>query len=340
MKLVLVDGHAILHRAYHAYPPLTTSKGELVGAVYGFISILLTVLKKLHPEYVTVAFDLPKPTFRHKKFKGYKAHRKPTDEALLEQIPRVKQVVKALSIPIFEVPGYEADDVIGTLALQAKVPKVKSLEEIVIVTGDQDALQLVDEKIKVYMPARGRKPERIYDKKAVVKKYGLKPTQIVDLKALSGDASDGIPGVRGIGPKTAVKLLRELGSVEEIYRVLGIKPNGKRETLKKLKSTVIKESIRQKLMAGIDSAWLSRNLAIIDLNVPIKLKLSACRLTEYDKTKALDLFKELEFESLIRKLPDDDYEKMVRETMEEKKATLGTQKITESTEGGRQMGLF
>jgi DNA polymerase-1 len=242
-RLLLVDGHAILHRAYHAYPPLTTTKGELINAVYGFTSILLSVLKNLEPKYVACAFDLAKPTFRHKEFKAYKAHRPKVDEELKEQIPKAKGVVKALSIPIFEKEGFEADDVIGTIAKGAvfayqdfcvhKSPAKKdnfsiktkaqgckrvhsknltdsprhSKFETIIVTGDKDALQLVDNQIKVFMPQRGKQPPQMYDRKVFLKKYGFEPRQLIDFKALAGDASDGIPGVKGVGPKTATKLI-------------------------------------------------------------------------------------------------------------------------------------
>ena len=378
-KLVLIDGHAILHRAYHAYPPLTNSKGELVGAVYGFTSILLTVLKKLHPKYAAVAFDKKSPTFRHKKYKDYKAHRKPMDEDLIKQILPVHEVVEVLSIPIFEVDGYEADDVIGTLASQAvegvrishfksnarpkqgktlsektdlarrkfarnldkknkgdrskfsthfemdiayplKTLGAQSLE-ILIVTGDQDAMQLVDGNVKVYMPARGRQPEKIYDEKEVLKKYGLKPVQIVDFKALAGDASDGIPGVTGIGPKTAVKLLNEYNTLESIYTSLDELPN----------------KVAQKLERDEKQALLSQELARIDKNSPVRLDLRSCRLTDYDRGKVIKLFEELEFKSLINKLPENEWMEMAEEVVGgmEKKT-----KPKKSKGEGRQMGLF
>lgn len=342
MRLVLIDGHAILHRAFHAYPPLTTSKGELIGAVYGFTNILLTVLARLHPEFVACAFDKKGPTFRHKKFAAYKAHRPEMDVDLSGQIPRVHQVVEALNIPIFEVEGYEADDVIGTLALQAgkwevrnekcenemgnvidesgeskcqKIALQKSKKshlspltsnlEVIIVTGDQDALQLIDNHTKVYMPARGKVPERVYDRKAVLEKYGLEPTQIADLKALAGDPSDGIPGVAGIGPKTAKDLLARFSTVEGIYKHFDDLP----------------KTLRKKLEKGKNEAFLSKELAKIDLDMPIKLSLRACRLTDYQKKKVLRLFRQLEFKSLIKKLPGEG-----REGEEGKK--------------GKQMGLF
>jgi DNA polymerase-1 len=347
-RLVLIDGHAILHRAYHAYPPLTTSQGELVGAVYGFTSILLTVLAKLHPEYVAVTFDLKEPTFRHKQFKAYKAHRKPMEENLVNQIPRVHRVVEALNIPIFEVKGYEADDVIGTLAKQAVIgARDRSLEsslqdsvskgdhglrgqnanissedhfapskptEVIIVTGDQDALQLVNNKVKVYMPARGKIPEQVYNPEKVMEKYGLTPKQIIDFKAIAGDPSDGIPGVSGIGPKTAKSLLKDYRTLENIYNNLDKLPEG----------------IAKKLRESKEQAEMSYQLATIDINVPIEFKLDCCQLSNYDKQKVIDLFEELEFRSLIKKLPNDGWEEMVEDTM-----GIKTEK-----DKSKQMGLF
>lgn len=316
MRLVLIDGHAILHRAYHAYPPLTTSQSELVGAVYGFTSILLTVLKKLHPEYVAVAFDKKAPTFRHKKFAAYKIHRKPMDEELVGQLSRVHQIVESLNIPIFEIDGYEADDVIGTLARQAKVPN-ENLETI-IVTGDQDALQLVDDNVKVYMPARGKQPEQVFNPEAVRLKYGVKPSQIVALKALAGDASDGIPGVKGIGDKTAAQLINQYQTLENIYRHLKNLPT---ITAKKLKT-------------DSENAYLSRELATIDRQVPIKLTWDGCLLKDYDKERVLKLFNELEFRTLIKKLPENGWEEEVEEVFSSKS---GTEKQKKSEE---QIGLF
>lgn len=286
MRLVLIDGHAILHRAFHAYPPLTTSNGELVGAVYGFSNILFTVLKKLHPEYVAVTFDKKGPTFRHKKFLSYKAHRPAMDEGLSVQIPRVHDVLEALNIPVFELEGYEADDIIGTLTKKAG----KNIETF-IVTGDADALQLVNPQVKVFMPGRGMQYDTIFDEHKVKEKYNLKPEQIIDLKALAGDPSDGIPGVKGIGPKTAIKLISQYGSVDKIYE--------------NLSSLDLKS--RKKLIQDKQNAMLSKELATIDINVPLKFDLSCCTLSDYDKSRVIKLFEKLEFASLIKKLPDQHF---------------------------------
>ncbi len=333
-RLVLIDGHAILHRAYHAYPALTTTKGELINAVYGFTSILLTTLRQLNPKYVVCAFDLAKPTFRHKQFKAYKAHRPKVDEELKNQIPKTKTVVRALSIPIFEKEGFEADDVIGSLARRAEVayqdfcvhksPAKKSKRsmgakaqgcspaaickaiwagkhvhsknltgapraglEVVIVTGDKDALQLIDNNIKVFMPQRGKQPAQMFDRKLFLKKYSFEPRQLIDFKALAGDASDGIPGVKGIGPKTATKLIVQFGDLKSIY-----------DNLDK-----IEQRGRLKLKSDKDNAFMSLQLAEIVTDVPIKFNLLKCKLLDYDKEKVIKLFEELEFRSLIKRLP-------------------------------------
>ena len=282
-RLLLIDGHAILHRAYHAFPPtLKTRKGELVNAVYGFTRILLTVLRDLAPKYTAVAFDLPEPTFRHKEFIGYQAQRPQMDAELKSQIERVKEVVQVLNIPIFSMSGYEADDVIGTLAHQAS-----KKTEVIIVTGDKDIMQLVDQKIKVFAPIKGTAEGEIFDRQKVKEFLGISPQQIIDYKALVGDPSDNYPGVPGIGPKTAVQLLEKYHDLKNIFRhLLEIKP-----------------LVAQKLKDGRQSALLSQKLATIVTKVPIKIDLKACKVHDYDQEKAVKLFEELEFKSLINKLP-------------------------------------
>jgi len=217
---VLIDGHAMVFRAFYAFPTsLTTPKGELINAVYGFTSILLTIIKELHPEYLAVTFDLDKPTFRHQEFVGYKAQRPEVDVQLTDQLGRVREVVRSMNLPIFEVEGFEADDVIGTLAVQATRHSPGKLETV-IVTGDKDALQLVnDGKVLVYVPARGKIPAKIYDEAVVEERLGVKPNQVTDLKALMGDSSDNIKGVAGIGPKTAAEMIKKFGRVKKCINI-------------------------------------------------------------------------------------------------------------------------
>ncbi|MGB9911650.1 MAG: 5'-3' exonuclease [Microgenomates group bacterium] len=296
-RLVLIDGHALLHRAYHAFPlTLRTRKGEIVNAVYGFTRILLTVLKDLKPKYLAVAFDRPEPTFRHQEYVGYQVQRPTTEKEFKEQIVRVKEVVRAFNIPIFEKPGYEADDVIASLIFQAqkKFQKSNSDFQIIIVSGDKDLMQLVEDKVFLYLPQKGFTEAKLCGEKEVEEILGIKPSQVVDYKALVGDASDNYPGVPGIGPKTAINLLQQFGSLKGIYK-----------NLKK-----ISPKVAQKLKDGKESAELSQKLAKIITNVPIKLSLKACRFGNYDEQKVIALFKGLEFRSLINKLPSKEEEKV------------------------------
>jgi len=289
-RLVLIDGNAILHRAYHALPPLTTRNGELVNAVYGFASMLFKIFSDLHPDYLAVAFDTAGPTARHQEYIGYKANRPQIDSELVGQIERVHELVKAFNIPILEIQGYEADDIIATVVKQ--MAKAKSLE-IIIVTGDKDLLQIVSEKTKLYMPARGLSDGQVIGAAEVKEKIGVLPEQIVDYKGLVGDPSDNYPGVPGIGPKTAIRLIERFGSIEEIYRrireVGGLEEVGGETTVKKLAE-------------GAESAVLSKKLATILTDVPIKLKLEDCVAKDFDKEKVLALFRQLGFRSLVGRL--------------------------------------
>lgn len=312
-RLVLIDGNSLLHRAYHGYPRFTTPKGEVVGAVYGFTSMLLTALEKLSPTYVAIAWDVGKKTFRTEEYAEYKAGRAETDQELIDQIDRTKEIVTALNIPQFGVTNYEADDVIGTLSKQA-IEKTQKLKEsknqneniqVVIVTGDRDALQLVeDDRVVVYLPAGGGAFSKdrgvsLFDETAIKAKYSLTPKQIIDLKGLMGDQSDNIKGVMGVGQVTATKLLEQAGSVEEIYE--------------KLELLSITPRVKKLLEAGKESAFLSKRLATINREVPIKLSWKDCELSDYDRKKVLAIFDELKFKSLVNKLPKDKWEEDLEE---------------------------
>jgi DNA polymerase-1 len=282
--LVLIDGHALVHRAYHAIPAaFMTSRGEPTNAVYGFTSMLLKVLADHRPEYCAVAFDLSTPTFRHLASADYKATRSRASDDLRAQFRRVREVIRAFDIPIFEHEGYEADDLLGCLASQAEAAGV----DTIIVTGDMDTLQLVDEHVRVLAP-RGRIGETIlYDVDAVRQRYGLDPAQVPDLKALAGDSSDNIKGVPGIGEKTAARLLAEFETVEGLYAQLDRVP----------------ARWRDRLAAHERRARENKVLATIDRQVPCVLDLERCRLAGYDRAKVLALFQELEFRTLVDKLP-------------------------------------
>ncbi len=285
--LVLFDGNALLHRAFHALPPLTLRKsGEMVGAVYGFAQMLLKVVNDLKPSHYAIAFDMKGPTFRHKLFDQYKAQRPETPQELVGQLGRVRELVEAFSIPIFEMESYEADDLLGTLSRQASEKDV----ETIIVTGDADAMQLVSPRVKVLYP----KPRKafsdtmLFDEAAVKEKYGVKPEQITDLKGLVGDPSDNIPGVTGVGAKTAVKLIEQFGSVEGIYEHIGEVEPAKLQALLKENEAIARQS---------------KELATIVTQMPVELKLDDCRLSQYNRNKVTELLRELEFASLLPKLP-------------------------------------
>ena len=285
-KLVLIDGHALAYRAYYALPPtLSTSKGELINAVFGFTSMLLNVLRDEKPDYIAVAFDVGK-TFRHEEYKEYKAHRIEMPDELRTQMARIQEIVRAMSIPIIEAEGYEADDVLGTLAQKAEQEGV----EILIVTGDTDTFQLIDDHTRVLTSRRSFSDTIVYDQQGIEERYGLQPHQLIDYKALVGDTSDNIPGVRGIGKKTATQLLQQYGSVEEIYAHL---------------DEVESSRFRNALEQGRESAFLSRFLATIVTDVPAELDLEACRTSEFDQDKVKELFGELEFRTLLNRLPSE-----------------------------------
>src|SRR3989344_59712 len=214
-KLVLIDGNAIVHRAFHALPPLTSPRGNVVNAVFGFSSIVIKMIRELKPEYIGATFDLAGPTFRHEQFEDYKAKRVKAPQELYDQIPLVKQIVTALGIPIYEMQGYEADDVIGTISSHIK--KTDGVK-LIIMTGDLDTLQLVEgDKVVVSTLRKGLNDIVVYDEKAVMDRYGLAPNQLADYRGLKGDPSDNIPGVTGIGEKTASTLIQKYGSLENLY---------------------------------------------------------------------------------------------------------------------------
>lgn len=283
--LLLFDGNALVHRAFHALPPLTQPMtGELVNAVYGFASTLLKVFADFKPTHWAVAFDRPTPTFRHEMFEEYKAQRPATPEELKSQIKKVHQLVEAFHIPVFEIDGFEADDVLGTLSKQADEQGI----ETIIVTGDNDMLQTVLPRVKALAPRRSFTDTILYDEEAVEQKYGIKPEQLPDLKALVGDVSDNIPGVPGVGEKTATKLLQQYGSLQRIYDHLEEIPPGKlQDTLREYRA----------------QAFQSKELSTIVKDVPIKLDLITCQVSHYDRNEVARLFQEFEFINLLPRLP-------------------------------------
>ncbi|MFA6525528.1 MAG: DNA polymerase I [Patescibacteria group bacterium] len=292
-KIVIIDGNALIHRAFHALPPLQKKDGTLVNAVYGFTTILLRVLKEIDPEYVAVTFDLKGPTFRHKEYKEYKATRIKQPDELYNQIPIIKDLVRAFNMPIYEEEGFEADDVIGTITRHKKITEnnIKS----VIVTGDMDALQLVNSNTEVYTMRKGIADTVTYDRKAVKEKFdGLEPEQMIDYKALRGDPSDNIPGVKGIGEKGAITLLQDFGTIEKIY-----------ESLEKAdkKSEKISERTQKLLIEHKEDALMSKMLATIITDVPFEFDLEKCKAGNYNREKVVAILQDLEFKSLLNKIP-------------------------------------
>lgn len=285
-KLVLIDGNAILHRAYHALPQnLTTRLGEPINAVYGLVSMLLRVIQDLKPTHITVAFDRKEPTFRHKEFKNYQAQRPAMDKELSGQFEKAKATLAAFGIPAYELAGYEADDIIGTLS--AKI-QGSGIQEVVIVTGDRDILQLVNERVKVYLPVKGLSEGKLFGDGEVVEKMGVKPVQIPDYKALVGDQSDNYKGVSGIGPKTAIKLLEEYGNFKNIYRNL---------------DTVPKQT-KEKLVKGQADGEMSLKLAGIVRDVPINADFDKMTKWRVDSKEVLDLFANFGFKTLTNRVKE------------------------------------
>lgn len=307
-RLIVIDGNAILHRAYHALPPLTNKKGEPTNALYGFSSMLLRVIADLHPEYLVVTFDTPEPTFRNKLYKDYQAKRPETEDNLISQIGKVHQLVEDLGIVSFALPGFEADDVIGTLSEQAKEHDL----ETIIVTGDRDMLQLVDEKTKIYMPVKGLSESKMYGTREVEEKYRLLPSQITDLKALTGDSADNYPGVTGIGPKTAAFLLQNFQTLEGIY-----------EAIKKNKFPVkIPDKVYKALTEGYEQAQLCKKLATIvrDVNVDFDLEKAKWHANNQKIGKVLG---DLGFKSLAKRVRDNKAGEKQKEIKKENENQLG-----------------
>tara|TARA_A100001037_G_scaffold306871_2_gene358031 strand:- start:77395 stop:80199 length:2805 start_codon:yes stop_codon:yes gene_type:complete len=284
--IIIMDGHALVHRAWHGIQqPLTlSSTGEEVGAIFGFLNSLFRTLNDYKPKYCAITFDLPYPTFRHEMFKEYKSHRPPTPQELINQFDKVKEAIKILDIPIYEIKGYEGDDVLGALSEQAEKQQV----ECMILTGDTDTLQLVSPFVKVLL-SHGSQKKTLYDEKAVEERYeGLGSKFIPEIKALQGDSSDNIPGVPGVGAKTAIKLLKEYNSIDGIYKNINDLPQGK---------------IRSSLIANEELAYKCKELTTIKRAIPINLNLEHATFWTFKKEELVGFLNDLEFYSLISRIP-------------------------------------
>jgi|CXWL01.1.fsa_nt_gi DNA polymerase-1 len=283
---IILDANSIMHRSYHALPPLTTRSGEMVNAVFGFSSILLTILTQEKPAYIAAAFDTAAPTFRHDMYTEYKAGRTKAPDDFYAQIPRIEEIVRTMNIPILCQDGVEADDIIGTIVKtnERKHPELMNK----IVTSDMDAMQLVTEKTCVSSLHKGYQASECFWRDDVFKKYSIYPEQVVDYKAIQGDNSDNIPGVKGIGKVGAIGLLKEFGTLDGIYAQLEQIKGKKKEYL----ATQKKE------------AYFSQTLATIKCDVNIDYELEACKAHDFDSEKVIALFDSLQFYSLIRRLKE------------------------------------
>ncbi|HSW42353.1 MAG TPA: 5'-3' exonuclease H3TH domain-containing protein, partial [Patescibacteria group bacterium] len=286
-RLMLLDGNGLIYRGYYALiaTPLTTSKGELVNAVFGFTNIVLRAVQDVKPDAVAIAFDLGRPTFRHERYLDYKATRQRMPDELRDQFPKAREVVAALGIPIYEREGFEADDVIATLVGQAEGRGL----ETTIVTGDLDMLQLVTERTCLMVSLRGGVANTtLYDPARIDERWGLRPDQMLDYKALKGDSTDNIPGVPGVGEKTAARLVATFGSLDALYERL---------------DEVTPERLRPLLLEARDRVLESRELQRLVRDVPVTLDLEAAQIGIYDRAAVVGLFREYEFRSLIDRLP-------------------------------------
>ena len=289
-KLVLIDGNSIMNRAFYGImgsKMLTTKDGKYTNAIYGFLAILFKILEDIKPQYIAVAFDLKGPTKRHKLYDGYKANRHGMPDELAEQMPIIKEILKAMNIDIIEKQGYEGDDILGTLAKYGE----KQGLEVTILSGDRDTFQLASDNITIRIPrTKGGKTEtEDYDRKKILEEYGLEPEQLIEVKALQGDTSDNIPGVPGIGPKTAISLIQKYNTVKELYKKI---ESGEDDLKGKQKENIINNK---------ENAELSRVLGEIDTNVPIEDTLEEIKLEEWDRPKVLEIFEELRFNRYIER---------------------------------------
>jgi len=299
MKLLIIDSNALLHRSFHALPPLTTKTGIQTGAIYGFLLTLFRALKDIGPDFIAATFDTPAPTFRHEKFKEYKAKRKKAPEEFYQQIPQTKEILKAMGIPIFEKEGFEADDLIATIAKKSPKNQIYPEVENYILTGDFDTLQLVNEKTKVYTLGRGIKETVIYDKAKVKERFEIEPEQMVDFKALAGDPSDNIPGASGIGKKTAIELLKKYRNLENLYQI--VEKNPKSFFIKSLKYS---QRLMNILTQNKEQVLFSQILAKAREDVPIDFNIKKSEFGNFDKKKVEEILRSFDFFSLIKRIPE------------------------------------
>ena len=308
MHLLIVDGHAIAHRAYHSIPPLTTN-GQPVNAIYGFYSMILNALDTLKPDYLIVCLDSPGPNFRNQEFVGYRAKRKPAEADLKSQLPIIPETLQSAQIKHFTLSGFEADDLIGSItkkSLRKKISGKKIISQVTIITGDKDLMQLVDDKVSLFVPVQGLSVTKTFGPNEVQEKLGVTPKQVIDLKALMGDMSDNYPGVAGVGPVAAINLLEKYQTLDNIYSHLD----------------EIKPALSEKLIKDKENAYLSQKLATIVTNIPLKLKLKDSKLKPSTYDSLEKLFIEYNFKSLVSRLRRQHPNKKVKIEVQSNQATL------------------
>lgn len=284
MNLYLIDGNSYFYRAYHAIRGLTNSKGFPTNAIYGFTNMILKIIREKKPDAIAIAFDSPVPTERHRIYEQYKAQRPETPNDLVIQIPHIKEIIKAFNITSFEIPGYEADDIICTIAKKAASQNI----DVFILSGDKDMMQAVGNGIKIYDPMK----DVIIDENHVKERFGISPERLPEIMAITGDTIDNIPGVKGIGEKTAKELLSKASSLDELINH---------------PEKIENERIRKLIMENIENIKVSRTLATIDTDIPIDINIEVLKIKEPDWPSLLHIFAEFEFKSLIRLIPPESY---------------------------------
>ncbi len=293
-RLLILDGNSVLHRAYYALPDWRNRSGEATAGVYGFLSMLLKAIEELKPTHLAVVFDNPAPTFRHNMYVGYQTNRekdRQISEDIWGQVEKLKIVFEKMGVPVFCVAGFEADDLAGTLARQATSLKSQIPTDVIIITGDKDYMQLVNDRVMLYMPQKGLSDGKIIDADGVREKLGVDPDQVIEYKALVGDSSDNYPGVVGIGPKTAIILLEKYKTFENIYKKLDSRLHGNDD---------ISEGVKQKLINGYEGGELSRRLATMNTESPVTLDIEIAILPTQEKMQ--EVFVELGHKSLIKRV--------------------------------------
>ncbi|MGI1691508.1 DNA polymerase I [Thermoanaerobacter uzonensis] len=319
-KFLVIDGSSLMYRAYYALPMLTTSEGLHTNALYGFTMMLIKLIEEEKPDYIAIAFDKKAPTFRHKEYQDYKATRQAMPEELAEQVGLLKEIIDGFNIKTLELEGYEADDIIGTIS---KLAEEKGME-VLVVTGDRDALQLVSDKVKVKISKKGITQMEEFDKKAVLERYEITPQQFIDLKGLMGDKSDNIPGIPNIGEKTAIKLLKEFGSVENLLQNL----------------SQLKDKIKENIENNKELAVMSKRLATIKRDIPIEIDFEEYRVKDFNEEKLLELFNKLEFFSLIDNIKKKNNIEIVNNHKVQKWSKVDIRKLITLLQDSRNIAFY